>query len=77
MKGWFSLEYIFIFCLNLKNRCSFFISRDLIIIKVFGLIFRILRVLVRNMFLNILLFINILKVCEENELVKLVFYICM
>lgn len=50
-------------------------SRDLIIIKVFGFMFWILWVLVRNMFLNILLFINKLKVCEENVLVKLIFYI--
>lgn len=77
MKGWSSLEYISISCLNSKNRCSSFISRDLTTTKVSGSTSRISRALARNMSPNTPLPTNSSKACEENELVKSTSHICM
>lgn len=77
MKGWSSLEYISISCLNSKNRCSSFISRDLTTTKVSGSTSRISRALARNMSPNTPLPTNTSKACEENVLVKSTSHICM
>lgn len=70
MKGWSSLEYISISCLNSKNRCSSFISRDLTTTKVSGSTSRMSRALARNMSPNTPLPTNTSKACDENVLVK-------
>lgn len=48
MKGWSSLEYISISCLNSKNRCSSFISSDLTTTRVSGSMSLMSRALARN-----------------------------